>query len=860
MTRSRLLLVVLWQATLLSAAVLPTPEQFAGFRMGADRKLLRWERIVEYMRLAAASSPRVRTEELGKTSNNHPYISVTISSPETLANLEGYRATQRRLTYSANLAAEEAAQLMANHKAIVLITCNIHATEIGSSQMVLELVHRLATEDSPYIRHLLDNVILVLVPSANPDGQILVTDWYNQNLGTPYEGSSMPWLYHKYTGHDNNRDAFMNTQIESRILNKLTYKDWLPHVFLDEHQMGNLGARIFVPPFKNPINPNVDPVIWQLNGMFGYAMGNALHEKGYTGIINDVMYTSWWQGGFVMQAWWHNMVGLLTEVASVAIATPVDQQRARPGETVAGPEPSAEQMRARDPRQPLPPPRDTTPRNNYPRPWLGGRWTLRDIVDYELVATFGLLEAVANHRHTLIRSIYQLNRRQIEIGAQQPPYAWVIPATQHDPPVATRLVEILDELGVEVHRAVETFQAAGRSFPAGSWVVLMSQPYRAFAKDLLERQSYPVQRTASGAIERPYDVTGWTLPLQMGVEAIEVANRFEAKLERASSFPLPAGKFSASSQPAAWRVGRETNNTAIAINRLLKSGAQLSVETTGSVLVRGDRRIREQLEEYSRLLGISVEGLESPPPAGRRLKAPRTALYQPWTANMDEGWTRWLLEQYEFPYTTIHNKEIQAGGLRERYDAILLADQAKDSIVNGFNTNFTRPEYRGGIGADGVRHLREFVHSGGTLIALGQAGLLPVEEFPLPLKNALKGLRPDQFSCPGSILRVFVDPAHPAAYGMRREASAVFYNDVAFEPAPGLGDAVVRVIARYPSSRLLESGWIGGEEFLQDKIAAAEVTFGKGKVLLLGFSVQNRAQPHGTFKLLFNSIFLAGME
>ncbi|MBL8232670.1 MAG: hypothetical protein JNL98_29500, partial [Bryobacterales bacterium] len=683
MTLRRVTLVFLLAAGLVQAATLPNPEQFAGFRMGADRKLLRWEKIVEYMRLAAAASPRIKTEELGKTSNGHPYLSVTISAPKTIADLDSYRATQRRLTYSASLPPAEAEKLMATHKAILLITCNIHATEIGSSQMVLELVHRLATEDSPFVRNVLDNVIFVLVPSANPDGQILVTDWYNQNLGTPYEFSAMPWLYHKYTGHDNNRDAFMNTQVESRILNKLTYKDWLPHVFLDEHQMGNTGPRIFVPPFKNPVNPNVDPVIWQLNGLFGYAMGNALHEKGYTGIINDVMYTSWWQGGFVMQAWWHNMVGLLTEVASVAVATPVEQQRARSGESATGPEPSLEQVRTRDPRQPLPAPRDTISRNTYPRPWLGGKWTLRDIVDYELAATFGLLEAVANQRSMLIRSIYQLNRKQIDLGAKEAPYAWVIPSAQHDAPSAVRLVQILEEQGVEIHRATDDFQAAGKSYPAGSYVVLMSQPYRAFAKDLLEKQTYPVQRGAGGTIERPYDVTGWTLPMQMGVDAVEVASRFDAKLVRATELPVQAGKFADSANAVAWEISHNTNNASIVMNRLAKSGAVVALQADGGIIARGAGNLRQQLQEFSRTLGVDVKGLPSLPANARRVKAPRTALYQPWLANMDEGWTRWLLEQYEFPYTTIRNKDIQSGGLRDRFDVILFADQPKDSIVNG---------------------------------------------------------------------------------------------------------------------------------------------------------------------------------
>jgi hypothetical protein len=855
--------LALLAVALVGGAPLETPEQFAGFRMGTDKKLLRWERLVEYLRKAAAASPRVRVEELGKTTNGHPFILATISSPAHLAEAARYRETQRRLTYARNLGEPEAQPLIERQPAILLITCNIHSTEIGSTQMVPELVYRLATEDSPAVRHVLDNVILLLVPSLNPDGQILVTDWYNKNAGTPYEHSFLPELYHKYTGHDNNRDAFMNTQVESRLINRLTYKDWLPHVYLDEHQMGSNGPRMFVPPFKNPINPNVDPVIWQLNGMLGYAMGTALHRKGYTGVINDAMYTSWWQGGFVMQAWWHNMVGLLTEVASVHIATPVEQERTRSGEAPRAPEPSREETRNRDPRRPLPPPRDTVARNTYPRPWLGGKWTLRDIVDYELTATFGLLEAVAGNRQVVVRSVYEMNRKQIELGSRDAPYAWVVPARQHDPPVAARLLQILDEQGVEVHQAVEPFRAGGKPYPAGTHVVLMAQPYRAFAKDLLEKQAYPVQRVIPEAPpERPYDVTGWTLPYQMGVDAVEVPNRFDARLELVRHIPVPPGRFEAmkGKAPAGYEISSALNNAAIAVNRLLKAGREVSWTADGGIFVR-NRQAAIELEQWSRQLGLQVKALPSAPPGDlRRLRPVRLGLYRPWMPNMDEGWTRWLLEQYEFPYSAVRDADLNAGSLNERFDAILLADQSKEQMMKGATGEWVRPEHRGGIDSAGLDALKQFVRSGGTLIALGSASLAPMEEFPLPLKNALKGLRPNQFSCPGSILRLFVDNRNPAGYGMTEEASAVFHNDVAFEQTAALGDAAVRVIAKYPSGGVLKSGWIGGEEFLHDRIAAAEVTLGEGRVVLLGFSPQHRAQPHGTFKLLFNSIRLAGAE
>ena len=860
LTRSIALLLFL-AATLTFAAPLQTPEQFAGFRMGTDKKLLRWDKIVEYMKLAASSSPRIHFEEMGKTSMGNPFITVTISSPETIADLNKYKANQKRLAYPRDLEEADAEKIIANNKAVMFVTCNIHGSEIGATQMAPELVYRLATEDSPEIKHILDNVIFVLIPSFNPDGQMLITDWYMQHAGTQWESSPLPDLYHKYAGHDNNRDAFMNTQNESKMFNKLAFKDWFPVVYLDEHQMGNNGPRIFVPPFMNPINMNVDPTIWELNGMFGYAMGSALHAKGYTGIVNDTQYTSWWQGGFMMQVWWHNAIGLLTEVASANIATPTDQEKAKPGETARAPELTFEQMRRIDPRKPLAAPRDVTPRNSYPRPWLGGHWTLRNIVDYELTASFALLNAVANERLLVQRNFYRLNRKQIELGKTEGPYAYVVPAGQHDPATAALMVRLLDEQGGEVQKAVEPFEAGGRNYAAGSYVVLMSQPFRPFVKDLLEKQVYPVQRQyPGGPIQRPYDVTGWTLPLQMGVETVEVAKPFTAKLERMSSFAPPEGKFDPGTSPVAYEISHNSNNSVIVTNRLLKAGATVSWTSEGAIIARSREDLGPKLKEMAQTLSVDVKGLSTLPANTRRLHAPRIALYYPPQGVMDEGWTRWLLEQYEFPYTRLRPTEIKSGKLRERFDAILFANQPKEQLIKGATEDWIRPDDRGGIGDEGVAALKQFVRDGGSIVALGSAGLVPVEEFPLPLKNALKGLKPDQFSAPGSILKVFVDPQTPSGYGMSEIAAAQFNNNVAFDTAPAMNDAKVQVIARYPSSNILESGWIGGEEYLNDKIAAAQVDYGKGHVFLLGFAVQNRAQPHGTFKLLFNSLHASAAE
>jgi len=862
-------------------AQIPKPEQFAGFPLGEEGKLVRWEKVVEYFHLADAASDRVRVEELGKSTLDNPFILAVISSPANLARLDEIKATQRRLAYPGELSEEEAQRLAWSSPAVLLITLNIHSSEIASSQMALELVHRLATEDSPWTRHVLDNVVFLLVPSFNPDGQIMVVDWYNKTKESSHALAPMPWLYHHYTGHDNNRDAFMLTQVESRHVTKALYQDWFPQVYLDEHQMGATGPRIFVPPFRNPINPNVDPLIWAENGLLGLAMFTGLHEAGLDGVTYDQFFTSWWQGGFLMEAWWHNIVGLLTEVASVRTATSTEQEKVQLGVPPKGEAMTFDQVLdelEKDPAKPLPAPRDVMPRNNYPRPWLGGRWTLRDIMDYELVATYALLEAMASNRVTLIQNQVKMGRNAIEAGKKEAPYAWVFSPYQHDGGALYRLLEVLHFAGVEVQRAEAAFEAGGKKYPAGSFVILMSQPFRAYAKDMLEVQKHPdpAKMPAGAMADLPYDVTAWTLTLQMGVEAAEVKEAFEAQLTMLSEIPREKGDLALAPRGPgrSFVIAPGPNSKVLLTNRLLKAGAEVSWATdfvpgstrdwrypVGSLYVRNFSadKLRSLVAELG-LTGEEVLPKDEPGFRGKllRLRPPRIGLYPPWTASMDEGWTRWLLEQYEFPYTSLHNADLKASKLGESFDVIVFpGDRDKKQLLEGNKRKFVPEEYRGGIGEEGLKALREFVRGGGTLVLLEESTELAVESWAVPVKNALKGVKRTDFACPGSLLKIFVDPSHPVAYGMPPEATALFQNGPAFDLAPGFSYTDVKVIARYPATNPLQSGWIRGEENLFNRIAAAEVRYDKGRIILIGFRAQFRAQPHNTFKLLFNALHYA---
>jgi hypothetical protein len=869
---------------------MPTPEQFLGFRVGADKKLARWDKIVEYLRIVDDASDRVTFREYGRTTKDNPFVLLEISAPETLKNLDHFKQLERKLYFQGGAPTQaERDEIFRAGKAVVLVTCNIHSTEIGASQMVLELAHQLATENSPLVKKILDNVIFLLVPSLNPDGQIMVTDWYNQNVGTEFEAGPMPWLYHYYIGHDNNRDMYMFTQKESQLTARLLWQDWFPSVWLDEHQMGSQGARIFVMPATDPINPNVHPLIYRWNGIFGQAQAAALEAAGKEGIIYNSTYTNFWQGAMAWSGWWHNQVGLLTEVASARIASPIEQRRAQPGSTTQAPAEDFQTQARRlmeNPNEPLPPPRDVTPRTEYPRPWLGGRWTLRDIVDYELIATMALLETAADQREQLLRQIYEVNRLTVESGMKNDPAAIIVRAdAQHDPREAIHLVGKLQMAGVEVFRADSQFEADGKPYPAGTFVIPMNQVFARYAKDLLEKQTYPeVRRAPNAPPEPPYDVSAWSLGMQMGIETVFLKKPVpeSARLARLTETPKLTGEIKGAGNEFVFDY--KGADSAIAINRLLKQGARVEFMTVAngkpSTRVRVAGVPREQMESLARELNLSVQAIETKPAKARgksktessqplqpeepttvvALRAPRIGLYQPWIANMDEGWTRWVLEQYEFPYTTLHNADLKAGKLREKFDVILFADQQANSIVQGQSARTVRPEYRGGIGDEGVEALREFVGAGGTLITLGASSDLAIEKFPIPVRNLKRGFTREQHFAPGTITRLQVDPTHPIGFGMPGETFGYYINTPFFTLVEGFASQRASVVARYPNTNVLASGWLRGEDLMAGRAAVVAVEMNPGRIILFGLRPQHRAQTHATFPLLFNALFWAGSQ
>jgi hypothetical protein len=856
---SLLVLAVLTLGGPSRAAELLSPEAFLGHKVGADRKLAPWPRVVEYLRLVDAASDRVSIESAGRSTQGNDMPVVVLTSEENQKNLDRYREIARRLAHPEGLPAEEARRLAAEGKTIALVTCTIHSTEVGSTQMAMEFVHDVATTRDPAMLSWLDDVILLLMPSINPDGQVMVVDWYNKYLGTEYEGGPMPWLYHVYVGHDDNRDYYMLTQKETAAVNGVLYHRWFPQIFVDEHQMGSTGPRMFVPPQTNPLAPEVHSLIFRQADLLGTVMSMRLEEAGKLGVGHDMIFDSYWPGGTRNTAWWKNITGLLTEVASANIASPLYID---PGELRGGAKGLPEYDR----------------RSNFPSPWPGGWWRLRDIVEYELVATRAFLEAAAVYRESLLWNVYRMAREATARGASEPPYAFILPAEQHDPGAAALLVDLLLRHGVRVERARAPFSLGRETWAEGTYVIPAAQPYRAFLLTMLRPQRYPeVIPYVGGPVMPPYDVTSWSLPLAMGVDVVEATSPLTGTTALAAiEEPLWSGGDVAQGT-GGYLISHRHDAAFTALNRLMKDRRKVywlnrapEGGHPGDLYIPPGEMSPEALTRLSREVRVPVRPLtQAPEGPAFRVKPVRVGLYKPWVASMDEGWTRFLLERYGFDFENLENAEMKDGSYRGKVDVILLPAVEADILEKGEPSSAEArrfweplpPPYAGGIGTDGGEKLKKWIQEGGTLVAMDSSTEYAIDLLGLPVRNILSGVRQDQFHAPGSMLRIRLDPEHPLSHGLRPEEAAYFADSPAFQTSPTDARFERRVVASYPEHEadILLSGYLEGGERLERKAAVVEYRVGKGRVVLIGFRPQHRAQPHRTFKLLWNALYLPGL-
>ncbi len=819
-----------------AAANAPSPSSFLGLSLGADRTLADWTQAVAYLRALGDASPRVVVEDVGPTTEGRPFLIVTISSEANIARLEAIRAANLRLADPRGLTDAEADRLVAEGKTIVSLNHGIHSDEVASTQTALETAYWLATAGDEETRRILDSTVVVLIPCQNPDGMQRVTEWYRRTLGTPFEGADPPFLYHHYAGHDDNRDWYMFTQVETRLAVAHVYERWRPQIVHDLHQMEPEAARIFLPPYLDPWEPNVDPALRAMTSALGSHVAAAVIAEGKAGVVTHAMYDAWSPSRSYPTS--HGGIRLLSECASPRLATPIDVPFAK---LEAGP--------GYDPK---------VASWNFPLPWPGGHWRLRDVMDYQQSATRAVLRHAAAHRDLWLRNFLEVNRRAV---TRREPFAFVIPREQRDPLAAARLLAVLRTAGVEIHKATSAFETRDGSFAAGTHVVLMTQPASAFAKMVLEAQHYPdLRKYPGGPPQHPYDATAHTLPLLMGVDVRAAALPFHAALERTDDLAVAPGEIEGRGRMLA--LGHATGDM-VALGRLLRRGVPVrwALEPfadrgrrfeAGALLVPASGRAI--LQEAARQLGVRPRAVDASPRT-LILRKPRLAVYQSAIPVMDEGWTRFVLEHdAEVDYATVRDADLLRPGLEGRFDAILLPDQAPKAIVEGWPPGTLPEEFTGGLGEEGVRNLERFVRAGGTLIALNAAARLPVEDFDLGVRDVLpRGVAGQDavggVYAPGAILRASVDSTRPLGHGLGPTAALWFDGAAAF-----VGGTAV---ATYTDANPLLSGWLLGGENLKGKSALVEAPLGKGRVVLFGFRPQYRAQSWGTYVALLNAIYLS---
>ena len=782
------LLLLLSAATALMAQV-PTPESVLGHKPGDDYFLANYDESLGYMRkLAAAAPDRIRLEQVGKTTQGRDWYIALISSPANLRDLAKYKAISARLALVRGLDDTSARALARDGKAIVHIDGGLHASEVAHAQHTIQLAYNLVTGAAdPEIARILDNVILVLWFSINPDGQNMVVDWYRQHLGTEFEVSPLPRLWQEYIGHDNNRDGYMNNMIESRTITK-TMLDYYPQVMYNHHQTAPFPSRIWIPPFAEPVSSNVHPLMWRWTNVFGTSMAAYLDEHAMPGAMHRGRFDDWYPGFVDHVNSFRNTVSFLTETALYRYATPkfytIDEF------------PKDKQ--------------DLRTEVMYASPWRGGWWRLNDAVRYMMGASMAVLNTASKYREDLLYNRYQAGRDTIARFTKEPPFAYVIPReSQVDAPTAGVLIEKLMTNGIEIHEASRAVRLNGIDYPSGTWVILMDQPFAALVKDLFEIQKYPELPDA------PYDVTGWTLPLQMGVETAGVLEPLTAEIR--------AGLRRVASSP----------RVAVPVTRMQNASFR-SINESFAAKTPVDKKLE-------------------PAPA----KAPRIGVFRPWQASMDEGWTRWILEDYKFPFVSLYNADVRAGHLKERFDVILFADMSSKTITDGYQVGSIPGQYAGGIGDSGTDAIRDFVNAGGTLVMLNNSSSFAIDKLNLPVTNVLADLKPADFNCPGALLKIETkEPKHPLLTGLPKDPIVMFERGPAFETKPAFKGKVLASYAKEGSP--LVSGYLLHPERLQGKAAALDVQYGTGHVVLLGFRPQWRGQSHGSYKWMFNALYYFG--
>jgi hypothetical protein len=824
----------------------PTPKEALGYDAGEDYKLARYEDVVDYFHKLAASSDRIKMFTAGKTTQGRTFEYGVISAPENIANFDKYKDVSRRLAEVKGLDDASARALAKDAKIIVHIDGGMHASEVAAHQSMIDLAYKLvAVEGDPQIDAIRKDAIVVLWPTLNPDGMDMIVDWYRKYVKTPYEGR-MPYLYQEYVGHDNNRDGYMLNMAESQSIYKVA-QEYSPVIWYSHHQTAPMPARIWVPPFADPMSSNISPYVRAWTTSIGTNMMAEFEARQMPGAIAQARFDNWYPGFLDYTHVFRNTIAYFTESAH-ASATPKHY----------------------DPKEFPKDMRDMKAQVFYPSPWKGGMWHLADTIRYDTVASLSTLDTAVRYRDVLLYNRYQAGRDTIKRFEAEGLFAYILPGGQPDAPQAALLAQKLIDQGLSISETKSPITIGGQTHPAGSWVIPMTQPYAGLVKELFEAQKYP-EAVMSGnggkPVTLPYDVTGWTLPMQMGVKVVEVKEKLSPEVTAALQPVTRAEvKGGITGEGKIFALSRKVNGSYLVVNEAVARGATVGIaseavstvngQETGAIILKGISR--EALQGILATHGVTATSL-SAAPAAETIKKGRVGLYRPWGSNIDEGWTRWILEQYRFAPVSLYNSDIKKGGLKAKFDTIVLPDlKDRDQLLNGLTTLDVPEQYAGGISDEGSIALKKFVSEGGTLVALNGAADAVIDLFALPVANVVKGADADKFFCSGALLQISLGQPSRATAGMASDPIVMFARGPVFEPRRGFKGNVLASYA--PSGNPLRSGVLLHPEAIQGKAAALEVEYGNGRIFLYGFRPQWRGQSHGTYKLLFNLLYAYGRQ
>ncbi|MEP7343345.1 MAG: M14 metallopeptidase family protein [Acidobacteriota bacterium] len=912
---------------------LTSPKDHFGFNISDDYQLANYTQYEAYIKKLDAESDRMKLVEIGKSAEGRTMYVGIITSPENFKKLDRYKEIAARLARAEGLNDDQARALAKEGKAVVWIDGGLHATEVLGPAQLIETIWQLNSRTDEETQRFLNDVI-ILTCLVNPDGMELVSNWYmREQEPTKRSYGSIPRLYQKYIGHDNNRDFYLSSQPESEAINRMFYHEWFPQIIYNHHQTGPAGTVLFAPPFRDPFNYLFDPMVVTGVDLVGAAMHQRFVAENKPGATTrtGTGYSTWWNGGLRTTVYFHNMVGLLTE-------------------TIGSPTPMEIPFVVN--RQ--------LPQGNLVYPVQPQKWHFRQSIEYSITANRAVLDVAAKNREDFLFNIYQMGRNSIERGSRdnwtvypkrldevqatidkdrrpagegraaggdgQPeqadiaraagfsrgvplkyyemlrkpelrdPRGYVIPSSQPDFLTATKFVNALIKNGITIHRATAEFTVNGKSYPAGSYVVKAAQAFRPHVLDMFEPQDHPNDfQYPGGPPIPPYDNAGWTLAMQMGVKFDRILDGFDGPFEKITGFAKPtAGKVALASNAVTYVLSHQTNDSFIAINRLLKDGEDVYWSTQplkaadqtlppGTIFITAKTATAARLQKIATEFGLSFGGMTYKPQVEMlKLKQPRIALWDRYGGSMPSGWTRWILEQYEFPFTVVFPQTLDAGNLADKFDVIVFvtgaipAREARGGGPGGGDEPFIGrapraedlpEEFRGWLGnvslGKTVPQLKAFIEAGGTVLAIGTSTNLGYH-LGLPMANALmeksgsgdeRPLGRDKYYIPGSLLQVSMDNTNPLAYGMPDKVDVFFDNSPVFRLKPEASLKGLKPVAWFDSGHPLRSGWAWGQKYLQDGVAVIDASFGKGKLFLYGPEILFRAQPHGTFKLLFNGIY-----